>query len=175
MREIMLDLETLSTRPNAIILSIGAIKFERKGPIRELNELDQFYKRIDIQSCRELGLHYEESVNDWWSRQDQNIRYEALENPDRSCLKDVLHEFKDWFRGCKLIWANGDDFDCVILAEAYKAAGIDVPWNYWDTRDVRTALDIGKISQRDLPANDKHHPVHDCYRQIIGVKKVFSN
>lgn len=173
MREVMIDLETLSTRSNAIILSIGALKFERRGPIRELSQLDQFYKRIDIDSCKELGLHYDQNTADWWSRQNQEIRYEALDNPDRALLKDVLHDFSLWFKGCKLIWGNGDDFDCTILSEAYKTAGIDVPWEFWNTRDVRTAFDIGKVDIHSLPSDNKHHPIHDCYRQIIGIKKIF--
>ncbi len=171
----MIDLETLSTRPNAIIVSIGAIKFERKGPLRDLNNLDQFYKRIDIESCRELGLHYDQSVADWWSEQDPDIRYEALDNPDRAKIKDVLTDFSRWFRGCKLVWGNGDDFDCTILCEAYTIAGIKPPWDFWNTRDVRTVLDIGQVNINDLPLANKHHPIHDCYRQIVGVKKALCN
>jgi len=175
MREVMLDLETLSTRPNAIIVSIGAVKFDRRGPIRDLEQLDQFYKRIEIDSCKELGMHFDQEVQNWWNEQDDDIRYEALEHTERGTIKDVLHDFSRWFRGCKLIWGNGDDFDCTILSEAYKLAGIKTPWNFWDTRDVRTALDIGNINPRDLPSQHKHHPIHDCYRQIIGVKKSLSS
>lgn len=57
MSEVMLDLETLSTRTNAVILVIAAIKFNRNDPELPLERLQTFYRRIDIQSCVEVGMH----------------------------------------------------------------------------------------------------------------------
>ena len=54
--EVMIDIETLSTRPNAVILTIGAIKFDRKGPLKKLEEMDQFYVRISKESCELSGM-----------------------------------------------------------------------------------------------------------------------
>ncbi|MCH7976357.1 MAG: 3'-5' exoribonuclease [Bacteroidetes bacterium] len=44
----MIDLETLSIRPNAVILTIGAVKFERNTNPVNPKFLDTFYRRIDI-------------------------------------------------------------------------------------------------------------------------------
>ena len=45
----MVDLETMSTRSNAAICSIGAVKFEGK------EILDTFYCTVDIKSCKDCG------------------------------------------------------------------------------------------------------------------------
>ena len=52
MSEIMIDIETLSTTPNALILTIGAIKFNRNEDVKDLKELETFYVRIDQNSCK---------------------------------------------------------------------------------------------------------------------------
>lgn len=173
--EVMLDLETLSTRPNAVITVIGAVKFTRKGNLQPLEKLDTFYRRINIQSCINIGLRIDKNSLDWWNQQDKNIKYEAIDNPDRVSLEEALNEFKTWFGRCEKIWGNGDDFDCTILGEAYTRANMETPWKFWNTRDVRTLFDLGGIRKYDLPDNNEHHALHDCYRQIVGVKRALKN
>jgi hypothetical protein len=102
------------------------------------------------------------------------MRYEALQHPDRSDLPVVLQEFAEWFKPCEKIWANSPDFDCAILGEAYTRCGIEKPWKFWDTRCCRTIYDLAGIRKADLPTGKEHHALHDCYRQIAGVKMAFS-
>lgn len=169
----MLDLETLSVRPNAVILIIGAVKFSRAGSLKPLKKMDVFYRRIELDSCAELGMRVDKATVDWWKQQDEKVYYEALENPDRVPIRQALEEFSIWMRGCKKIWGNGDDFDCTILGEAYDLCAIEKPWNFWDTRDVRTLFDLAGVRKCDLPTDNEHHAVYDCYRQIVGVKRAF--
>lgn len=170
MSDIMLDLETLSTRPNAVIIVLAAIKFNRKGDLMPIEQLDTFYKRIDVKSCLELGLRADKNTIEWWKKQSPKIRYEALDHPVRSSLFIVLQEFKDWIDNNSRIWGNGDDFDCTILGEAYIRAGMEIPWKFYNTRDVRTIFDLAGITKYDLPDDNEHHALYDCYRQIVGVK-----
>ncbi len=171
MTDVMLDLETLSVRPDAAILVIGAVKFSRKGCLLPLKELPQFYRRITIDSCRRLNMRIDQSTMEWWEKQEQCVRFEALENPDRVPLSQALREFNEWMSDCRYVWGNGDDFDCTILGEAYTRCGIETPWKFWNTRDVRTIFDLAGIRKSDLPDNDQHQAVADCYRQIVGVKR----
>ena len=174
-KDVMIDIETLSTRPNAAIVSIGAIKFSRHGDLPLLDAMNQFYVRVSRESCETCGMHVDPQTIEWWNKQDAEIRYEALENPnDRLTIKDALTKLSEWFAGSQFIWGHGDDFDCVVLGEAFRACDMKVPWNFWNTRDTRTLFDIAGVRNSDLPANDKHHPIHDCYRQITGVKKALS-
>ena len=183
MPDIMLDLECLSVRPHAVILVIGAIKFERNGSWSEqvdekgLTKFDTFYKRITINSCLSKGLHIDKETQKWWDNQTNDIKYESLENPDRITLDEALIEFKNWFgtNSKTHIWGNGSGFDCSILGEAYKRCGMDIPWKFWMERDLRTIMDIGKVNNFSLPQYNKHHALYDAYRQIIGLQLAIKN
>lgn len=173
--EVMLDLETLSVNPNAAILTIGAIKWNRRGPLLPMRELPQFYRRIELKSCVEVGREINEGTKKWWSEQSKEAQYEVFGHPDRIPLKQALEEFKEWYGFSTSVWANGDDFDCVILSESARACNVEVPWKFWQTRDVRTLYDLGNVKKRDLPNNGAHNALDDCYNQIIGVKRALKN
>lgn len=119
-------------------------------------------------------MHDDPQTRDWWDKQDPAIRNEAFENNPRVPLKQALQEFTQWWRQSKYIWSHGATFDCVILNDAYTRCGLTPPWKFWDARDTRTLYDIAGVKNWDLPKNSKHHAVHDCYRQIVGVHKSMS-
>jgi hypothetical protein len=170
----MFDIETRSTQPNASILSIGAIRFNRGGPIKPLIEMDQLYIKIDMKSCDDVGMDVDQDTMKWWGMQDKEIQDEAFGGDDRLPIKDALYALKDWIgAGTVIPWGNGDDFDCVVLDQAYKSIGMKTPWRFWNTRDVRTVLDLAGMKPWHLLPDNKHHPVHDCYRQVDGIKKAF--
>lgn len=172
----MIDLETLSVRPHAAVIIIGAIKFNRGEKWdknideKELENLDVFYRRIKINSCVHAGLHIDGATEKWWKQQDSEVQYEALKHPDRVTLKTALREFSEWFGSDThtKIWGNGSGFDCSILGEAYTRCGLVKPWKFWMERDLRTIMDLTDLRTSDLPQYKKHHALWDCYRQIIG-------
>lgn len=169
----MVDIETLSTQSSAVILSIGALKFDRSETLPDSPDvMDSFYVRVARESCEVLGMHVDPETVRWWNSQAEEVRHEALEDTaERLTIKDALSQLTRWIGGSELIWSHGDDFDCVILSDAYRRCGMKVPWKFWNTRDTRTLFDIAGVKNSDLPANSKHHPIHDCYRQVAGVLK----
>ena len=170
MTDVMIDLETLSTEPNAVVLTLGAVKFNRRGPTRSLDELDHFYKRIEIQSCLDVGLHTSPETQDWWKIQGDDARYEALAHKERVPLIQALNEFSAWFKGAHCVWSHGATFDCVILEQAYKACGLSAPWMFWEARDTRTLFDIAGVRIKDFPVKVEHHALHDAFRQVLATK-----
>ena len=172
MQEVMIDLETLSTQYNAVILTIGAIKFDRDGKINDIKKLNKeiFYRRITIDSCKELGLHVDSKTVDWWKSLDQKIYDEAF-GKDRISLRDALIEFSIWFGKLEKVWSNGAGFDIPILENAYRVCGLQTPWKFWNVRDTRTMYDLANITKKDLGDENEHHAVYDCWRQIYGVQE----
>jgi len=170
-KEVMVDIETLSTRSNAVILSIGAIKFDRNGKVpASPADMDTFCVRVARESCEVLGMHVDPETLQWWSTQPAAVRDEALEDTsERLTIKDAMTQFAAWVGKSELVWGHGDDFDCVILSNAFEKCGMKTPWKFWNTRDTRTLFDIAGVRNADLPSDSKHHPIHDCYRQIVGV------
>jgi len=71
---IMVDLETMSTRSHAAICSIGAVKFEGK------EILDTFYCTVDIKSCKDAGMHISKDTVKWWSEQNKEALRELTRN-----------------------------------------------------------------------------------------------
>lgn len=177
----MIDLETLSVRPDAVILIIGAIKFDRTAEwstkIKQSNIDKQktFYAKIDIGSCTDLGMRIEPETQKWWREQDKKVKDEAFGGSDRIPLKQALEMFSEWFKGSKFVWGHGSVFDIAILGDAYKRCGMDIPWKFWMVRDTRTVYDMGSVRLGMFHNDTKHNALFDCYTQVLGLQKSFKN
>lgn len=137
----MLDLETMSTKPNAALVAIGAVVFNAE------NVIGKFYRAVDLQSSMDARLDVEAGTVAWWSRQSDEARA-VLTDPDAGHLHYALEGFQRWLGDIRhinlnnfddiLIWGNGANFDNVILRSAYSAAGYDAPWSPFNDRCYRT-------------------------------------
>jgi hypothetical protein len=175
-KDIMIDIETLGTGPNSVIATIGAMKFDRRGTLKPIEEMISFYRRINLESCLSLGLETEEETVKWWDNQDEKSREEIYDNNDRIDIRQALRELSDFIGNSNytIVWAQGPHFDFTILENAYKKCNLTVPWNFWNVRDSRTIFDIANIRLKDIPGEYPHHSLYDCYKQINGVKTAFS-
>jgi len=131
MKNVMVDLETLGNGSNAVIISIGAVEFDKTGLGRE------FYMRVDPQSCVDAGLKMDVSTVMWWMQQSDAAR-SAFKGPGAFPLDVALGEFAAWYPKDACLWGNGATFDNVILGNAYKALSGAQPWAYWADRCYRT-------------------------------------
>lgn len=135
MNNIMIDLETLGTRPTAAILSIGAVFFDKEGFGEE------FYQTITLDSCTRAGLTISGDTFKWWMAQKAEARKALFEsNHD---LTSTLLRFDGWIHQHSnadkvLVWGNGADFDNAIMQHAYAAVDRPVPWKFWNNRCYRT-------------------------------------
>lgn len=172
MSDVMIDLETLSTRSDAVILTIGAVKFDRKeGLDKKLNK-DTFYRRVTIGSCRLLKMHISHETYEWWNKQNKEVKEEAFEK-DRVSIQEALQEFVKWFGDCQYVWSHGSGFDIVILENAFRKCEIKCPWMFFNCRDTRTLYDIANVDVKKYRTNH-HHALYDCYSQIKGVQEAYT-
>jgi hypothetical protein len=127
--DVMLDLETLGTRPGCAILSIGAVAFDRHtgalGP--------EFYMVVNRKSCEAKGLTQDQSTLDWWSRQSaeaKKVLAEAENAPNG--LGGALVQFTAYLQkfGKRdlFVWGNGADFDQPIITACYASVAPCVHW-----------------------------------------------
>ena len=113
---VMVDLETMSTKSNAAICSIGAVKFEGK------EILDTFYCTINLKTCKDAGMHVSKDTVKWWSEQNKEALRELTRN--NIPLNQALDDFEEWFGPKSLpVWGNGAVFDNTILSNAYFITG----------------------------------------------------
>ena len=173
-KDVMIDIETMSTDTNALILTIGAIKFDRTQYDKCDMKLDSFYRRMDVDTLDGV-FHIDEKTRKWWNSQTEDVRYEALVNPDRIPLKTALLDFNEWFGKSRYVWANGSSFDIPILENAYKICDVPIPWDFWNVRDVRTIMDVANVRKSDIGINNAHNALYDCVWQVNAVKKSFGN
>lgn len=160
--KVMLDLETLGTRPGCKIVSISAVTFG----INRNFQFDVFIK-IDSQPL----LHTEPATYNWWMKQDPVLMKFTLENPHAVPLTQALYMFSEWYRGLpgreKSIWGNSAAFDCGILRAAYEYLGIDVPWDtHRAERCYRTLKsEFGSLVKEPAFEGQQHRGLHDARHQ----------
>lgn len=167
----MLDLETLATSPNSVILTFGAVKF---NPFDKLQELDTgLYYRLDVDEQISLGRHIDQGTVDWWGTQSDEVREEALGEHDRISLEEFTRELNKFVLGADRIWAQGPVFDIVILENLYRQLGKPTPWPYYLIRDSRTLLKALGDSRKQGPM--LHNALADCVSQAQAIQDAVSH
>lgn len=168
MSNIMLDLETLGTKPGSIILSIGACTFNPRSE----GYVYQFYRNIDPNDSVMKGLTTDPATVKWWSEQAIEAQ-EALKH-DRIPLTQALEEFADWFTACsgEQVWCQGLTFDIPLLEAAYNIVGLPVPWKFWNGRDTRTVYDVCGFDLRSVTREGTYHnALDDCKHQVRCIQE----
>ena len=167
----MVDIETLSTKENALILSIGAVKFSLDNGI-----IDTFYVNLDPKTGKEYGRNIMKETIEWWDKQD--IKAKKAVFVDAVDYKEGLESFIDWY-GTKSIpiWANSPYFDVKIIDSSLTAIGCEkYPWKYWDVLDFRTVLQLFGLDMRDLKRDTiKHNALDDAKFQAEQLIKILKD
>lgn len=169
MKDIMLDCETLGTTADAVILSIGAVKFDLDS-----NEIDDagFYASMTIESNLDYGRRIQEDTLLWWLKQDAAAQ-QVFHEP-KTVLSEALIELSDWVGDDSYtVWSNGADFDLPMLAHAYTQIGVEAPWKFWNSRCFRTYKNLPGAKKIRLPvAGVKHNALSDAYQQAQTVQAI---
>ncbi len=167
---VMVDLETLGRDPWAVIVSLGAVKFDPDS-----DKLDgDFYANVMIQSCLDAGLSVDGATVQWWMEQPDEAR-RALFHPDPLPLHAALSGFTEFYRGCEHLWAHGSAFDVPILGAAYRALRQERPWSSRQIRDTRTLFSLvpPSVLEGIQPQGLTHHALHDASHQARLVQAAY--
>lgn len=155
---VMVDLETADNVPTAAIVSIGAVVFA--GPYAGAT----LYRAVDLQSSVSAGLTTSVDTLEWWGKQSTEARA-VFTDPRRVPLAEALDVFAAFLRPTQdvRVWGNGASFDNAILQTAYRLAGLDLPWKFWNDRCYRTAA--ARIQQRRAQQGTHHNALDDAISQ----------
>ena len=157
---LMIDLETLGQRPGSVIASIGAVLFG-DGQVHS-----KFYRRIDLKSCTQAGLTVDADTVAWWLRQGDQARAETFgEDEPRTTLAVALQQLSALIGPQTCVWGNGAVFDLGLLAAAYHALHLEVPWKFRNERCYRTVAALNPQVPRPAMAGVKHVAVDDAEAQ----------
>lgn len=154
MRNVMIDLETLGHERKSVILSVGAVEFDLQAG--ELGR--RFYKVIHAGSAQALGLTVNAMTAIWWMKQSAEARFAVCEGG--LPIREVLTDFAAWLPKDPCPWGNSASFDVGMMEDAYRAAGMPVPWKWWGERCYRTVKNL--YPHVPLPeATGTHHNALD--------------
>lgn len=168
---IMIDLETLSTASNALILSIGAARFDPLGD----GIVDSFHIGIDYSDCVKPfrnKFDIDPATVRWWMSADQALARQALNELHRVDLASAVEGFHLWY-GAKEqpVWGNGAAFDNVILKHLFEMLGMDPPWDYRLDRCFRT---LRKLAPAVMPVDygTAHDALSDAIAQALHMQAI---
>lgn len=163
--DVMLDIESLSTAPDACILSIGAVRFNIETGEALLSH-NYFYQTIDIDSNIEMDRHVEGRTISWWMEQERAAQQAVFSGVGAVTLGDGLRALAGYlnFRPFDRIWCRGAAFDFPALESAFRAYKWPTPWPYYAVRCQRTLEDMAGIDK--LPRdNTAHNALDDAIYQ----------
>ncbi len=167
MNHLMIDLETMGSRPTSAIVAIGAVFFNESG----LG--DRFYCTVDLESCMKSGLTVDGGTIMWWLKQSEEARKALYDDPKP--LERALLRFADFYasRANKntRVWGNGADFDNAILSNAYQAAASHAPWPYWANGCYRTIKSLNPNIKHERKGTH-HNALDDAIYQAEHLRKL---
>lgn len=166
--DISIDIETLGTKPGSVILSIGAVAFDRNGSVEDTKP---FYAAIDLEDSLRLGMTTDAATIKWWLTQDQLPRQQAFSGTEE--LKNVLADLRTFIklRTPEFIWAKPPSFDISLLESAFEIVGLELPWTFRQPRDCRTLFYLTDTHQPEY--GTAHNALDDAISQAHGVIAAF--
>ncbi|QGG16151.1 exonuclease [Citrobacter braakii] len=177
---LMVDLETMGSGPDAPIVSIGAVYFDPSTG----NTGAEFYQVVSLESSMLFGMKPDASTIQWWLKQSSEARSAILVD-EAMGLRETLELLADFIaenaaNGSHTVqlWGNGCSFDNVILRRAYALTETPFAVPFWNDRDVRTMVELGKsvgINPRfDIPfEGDMHNALSDARHQVKYVSAIW--
>lgn len=172
----MLDIETLGTGSNSLVLSIGAVEFSLSG-----NTFRQFSINLPIlEQIVNPTVDIDMETIKWWKAQSAEAKALLLYKKPCRSVKGGLIAFCDFIKQFEnpLIWGNGCTFDNVIMRNLFKSFSVVFPTAYYTDMDVRTIIQLaGHERVKELTGKftgTKHDAIADCLHQVKLVSNSYS-
>lgn len=161
---VSLDLETLSTHKNAVILTIGACTISLNGEPQRT-----FTASLDAQAQIDAGLHVSASTLKWWIRQDPQAQRDAFDGDDTHPIL-ALEMLRGWMKaeGWPPVWTKGPHFDGALLDSLSEAFGVESPIPYRKHRDIRTIEEAFESHIKDDRVCERYYTMKErAYRGVL--------
>jgi hypothetical protein len=148
MNHLMIDIETLGTQPGSVIASIGAVFFDPATG----EQGAEFEMLISVEKSKEMGFISDASTESWWSNQSAAAQEQLKGTLSPDYVLGEFHKFvlSHCERDKVKVWGNGASFDPVLIEAAFHKVNeyvgfvVEPPFKYWNIRDVRTIVDLGR-------------------------------
>lgn len=190
MREMMIDIETLDVKPEAVVLQIGCVIFEDQFSEQRVMTFHERDYNLDVTTQIEAGRTISwETLKFWMSQADDSRQSVIADDECEAYAGNVqpnrkLPRWPAWRAlqeidrlavqyDVKAFWAKGS-FDFTILEHlASQCNPNKLPWTFRSKYDLRTLLSLAP-HVKDLPRNilKQHTGMMDCHYQIEQLLEV---
>lgn len=166
----MFDIESLATSKNAVVVSVGAVKFKMSGEV-----LDKKYWELNLREQEKKGRSLSSDTIRWWSMQSSEA-LSAIANGDRTPIEIFIKEFNHFIQEPGYYSSKGTNFDLEIIANLYADYGQYAPFKYSKWFDARAIYILAKelgiydANRPEIP----HNALSDAEYQTSVMIKVFN-
>lgn len=177
---LMIDIEAFGKKADSPVVSIGAVFFDPSTG----NTGSEFYKVISLESAMASGGVPDASTIIFWLKASPEARSELVMD-DAIPLDDALLQLNEFIGENAVngpdsvqVWGNGATYDNVLLEASYDRTGIPCPWKFWNNRDVRTIVELGKAvgckPRYEIPfEGEPHKAISDALHQVKYVSAIW--
>lgn len=167
----VVDIETLGTHPDSAIISIGAVLNLPDGEQRTFDS-----GPIDLTEQLLAGAHIDQKTVQWWMGQpDQTKGYFKAPTVRLNRALNLLDQFLSGQETQTDIWAQGPQFDQIVLEAAFRRCQMTPPWKYNQWRDVRTLKSFFTDEFFRKNEHIKHNALHDALHDSSVVRLLLPN
>ena len=177
--DIVIDIETMGTGADCVIVSIGAIIFNRAHAPGVFKHV--FDVKLDVEN--QPGRTVDPGTMLWWMKKSmEDARKAAFTTMEpRIRLGLALKQLDDFIKLHRPneAWGCSPSFDMVILQDAYKQHKVDFPIPFWRWSCIRTmeSFFYGKNTRK--PGGDNwlkgtaHDALDDCKMEAMVIQKCY--
>lgn len=175
----MIDLETLDTRPTGVVFQVGVVCFADVlyGEPAEKIILEEKLFHVDILYQVMNGRTIDSETVNWWKTQNVEA---WMRHPEECVLEhDVFNEIAAMMgrNGIGDVWSNSPSFDAVLMRsieDGLKKRGIQVSEfpsfrNDMDMRTLKRICQRMRFCEFETSRVTSHNALKDCRDQVDDV------
>lgn len=160
MKDVMLDLETMGCRHDAMIVQIGMCYFDR-----DTGEIGHKMK-INVRHANDDRFTVDWGTMNWWLSQSEAARKSITDKPDSLSPEKACELASIFLEDCECVWSHAT-FDMPIFQNMFETCGVRYPVSYKASRDISTLLNQANHTFSHSTRTDTHHDaLDDCIFQV---------
>lgn len=177
---IMIDIETLGTSADAVVLSVGMVEMNYRKITNAL-----YLEVGDISDQLSRGRTVSQSTINWWTQQSEAAKKVLRPTSDRGSeqlshtlgTERLLRGIMGWEPFATSghtysVWGNGAAFDNAIMEHLFGMYGLECPWSFRDNMCYRTLRTlVPSVSTLENPC--PHDALQDATYQMKHLRAMF--
>lgn len=170
MADVMIDLETLGTSPDAAVVSIGVVIFDLDKKVI----LEEFYAPLDVKEQMKRGRKVDPDTLNWWMGQSDAAKKVFSEKAqDFKSILQTLSGILDKYRPLT-VHGNSSTFDVSIMENAYAMYDVKLPWHYTKVNCFRTFRRFIGNNEKVEKTGIAHNALDDARDQVLYMFKHYN-